>query len=373
MSNREMIYKKLEATVCSQEDGLSAEQAKQLLGWTEEPEGEKFLPSDVHLKDISGRAIHCSNITKYQRTYSMGDVRKLMYTILSGQFELNGETISIGKHGYVLDGKTRLTSLILASQEWERNPERYPQWKQQPTIDTILVFGVFESDRVVNTIGIGKPRTIADSIYASCLFEDVTSKKDAVRLSKLLEHAIRLLWERTGAKQDAYNPRIGHCEAFFFLNNHPTLLQCARTVFLEEGGDERRLSRWLSLGYLTGLMYLMSTKGGNIVAYHQAADRSEEVLGGLPSQEKADAFIAALAAKDVALKDLFSSIESMVSQGNESPLEKMMLIIKAWNLWNEAKSVTKAALKLKTDTIEGVRAVIEDPVIDGIDVGTFSE
>lgn len=359
------IYDEIYTTICEKENSLTAEDAKTLLGWCSPKEGEKYGPGDIHLRDRSGTPVHCTNITQYQRRYYMGSCKDLMFEILSGHWEMNGDTITIGSQGWVLDGKHRLTSLVLASQEWERNPERYPFWTSAPTIDVIIVFGIPESAKVVNTIGTGKSRTIADSIFASGLF-NTEHRKDMGKLSKLLEHAVRLLWDRTGAREDAYNPRISHSEALDFVERHPTLLTCVRTVF-QEDGDESRLAKYFPLGYLSGLMYMMATEGSDTKEYRESTDRLETMLGEeLPSYELADKFIAALGSKDKALSGLFTCIEKWTEEGVNRQDMKLAAIAKAWNLFKEDKPVTKLTVKLVEK--EGV-SVLVDQGVGGIDNG----
>lgn len=370
MSNREILYPTIEARICLAEDALTVDQAKMILGWTPENDNEKFVPKDVHLKDGKGTPIHCSNITKFQRVYTLGNLKRLMWEILAGNWKLNGETISVGQTGFVLDGKHRLAALVMAVQEWHRNPERYPFWKEEPTIEAVLILGLEESAEVVSTIGVGKPRSLADSIYASGLFEDVP-KGEATKLSKYLEHAVRLLWERTGAREDAYDPRISHAEAFDFIERHPTLIHCVRTVFLEEGGKDRRLSRWLPLGYTAGLMYLMATEGCDVKAYTEAAEKSESLLGTLVSLETAESFLAAVANKDKELKALFNWFEIAVCVEYQYSLSEQMAVwLKAWNLFFQGKSITEKAIQVKKITNDNGQTILaEDPVAGGIDLG----
>jgi hypothetical protein len=289
-----------------------------------------------------------------------------MFEILAGNWEMNGDTITIGAKGWVLDGKHRLTSLVLAAQEWERNPEKYPFWKTAPTLDTVLVFGINESAKVVNTIGTGKQRSISDSIYASGLFAD-QDKKHISKMSKMLEHAVRLLWDRTGAKDDAYNPRISHSEAFDFVERHPTLVQCVRTVFLEDV-NEGSLSKYFSLGYLSGMMYLMATSGAEAKEYFEAVDRHESMLTDeeLPSYQTADQFIAALGRRDKDLSGLFACLDKWIEEGVTRQDMKLAALGKAWNSYKDGKPVTKVTVKLAEK--DGV-SVLVDAGVGGIDNG----
>lgn len=365
-----MLYPVVEANICNDGIPLTAEDAQSLLGWMVELDGQTFPSEKIQFKDIHGKNVCCTMTERFQRRYYPGLARQLMFSILKGDWELNGDTVVIGKSGYVLDGKHRLIALALAAQEWNRNPERYPFWKEEPYIETIVVYGLPEAPRVVNTIGTGKSRSISDSLYATQIFGEGVSRKDAAQMAKMLEHAIRFLWDRTGERQDAYLPRIDHSDALDFVGRHPTMMECVRTVYLENGGTDRRLSRYLSLGYLSGLMYLMACSGNDGKVYLESPERNEGVLGDLKRMDLADQFIALLGGGDKILKPYRDLLAAAESQLGGATLEvKLGFLIKAWNHWANGKPVTSKNLCLNVEEKEGKIILAECPTVGGIDQG----
>jgi hypothetical protein len=339
------VYPTLDAYLCIGEDSLTEITAKKLLGWTVSSEEDPLTPENVHIRDMEGNKVHCSFITQYQRRYYLSSVKDLMWAILSGKWEFNGEGIIIGQQGFVLDGKHRLAALIFAVQEWNRNPERYPYWKEWPTLDTLVLYGVKESNNVVNTIGTGRGRSMGDSIYASGLFAN-RKKKDIPRLSKMLEHAVRLLWARSGAKEDAFNPRISHADAFDFVERHLSLIRFVELVYDLDEGTKRRVSRYVSKGYLSGVFYLMSTLGCECTDYFNSTEPCEALLGELKGEEQADQFFTAIASQDKKVKPMIDAFISLQEVREPTLDERLYILSKAWNLFSQGKLITGKQLTL---------------------------
>ena len=371
---REILYPEIESRKCVDEDALTAEVAKELLGWTtpKDSEVQKFESDDVHFRDLEENQVHCGNTTRFQRQWFFQSVKDLMWEILAGNWEFNGDSIRIGQTGYVLDGKHRLAALVLATQEWERNPERYPFWEEEPTLQTFVTLGLEERSEVVNTIGTGRPRKMADSMYASDLFNGA-KKSQRAKLAKAAEHAVRLLWDRTGALVDAYSPRISHSEAFDFIQRHPSLISCVQTIVSEEeNGKNRPLSRYLPLGQFSGLMYLMTTvdcSDEELANYRNSVQPGENLLPNM-SVEEADKFIAALAKKDKFFQPLFQEFVKLDSMDNPNRICRLLLIIKAWNAFNESEKLTTKLLEIERESNEfGVDIIVDNPIVGGIDIG----
>lgn len=365
---REVLYKDVEVSVCDDGNELTAEQARQLLGWTVPEEGKaKF--SNAHLLDRHSKTVFCGNVVSLQRTFYRSLYEALMWDILQGQWEFNGESCIVGRTGLVLDGKHRFTALALAAQEWERNPERYPFWSSEPTLHTVVVFGIKEHHKVVNTIGTGKPRSLADSLYGSGMF----GKRSATELRKMcrmLEYAVRLLWQRTGARDDAYNPRASHSDALEFIERHSAVLDCVEHVFDENAGKDKRIERFLSGGYCSGLMYLMSASTTDGEAYRTAPTQNEDVIN-LERMEQAMEYWTLLAGAAKEVQPVIDAIGKLAEVGNMSVAERVAILVKGWNAYADKGKVTPKQVELsyKTDG-EGVRQLTEDPTVDGIDLGT---
>lgn len=367
-NDREVLYPEVEARVFeSKGDLLDSETAKTLLGWTVPDDGEKF--STYHIKDSQNRTVFCSNV-ELQRPFYTNLVNDLMWDILAGNWEFNLESVIIGKTGIVLDGKHRLTALVMACEEYERNPERYPFWEEPPALEILVALGAREDKRLANTIGTGKPRSLTDSFYASGIFDLHQDHKNMRRLCRMAEHSLRVLWTRTGAKAEAYNTKFSHSDALDFIERHPTLLSCIRDVFELNDGKYQKIESF-SGAYASGLYYLMAVSNTNPTLY-RAADPPEEQFLDFSAQELADQYWSDLAARDTKVNAVTDAIAEMADNGNIRQDERSAIIIKGWNAWIQRGKVTDKDVELEVEVNEhGHRRLIEDPTINGIDVGAF--
>lgn len=250
---REIIYKDVTVSVCKGDDAVTVEQAKKLLGWETESDKVKFGNTFL-LKDIEGNKVRCQN-NSHNRRFSMTVARTLMAEILRGKWRFNGESMIIGRSGETISAQHRLIGLILAAQEWEKDKERWSFWTDEPTLESVIVFGIDEGDETVNTVDTGIPRSLSQVIERSEYFAGM-KQKDRHRCAQMADYAIRLLWHRTGAGMDAFAPKRTHAESLDFLARHPRILECVKHVY-EENGEEGKIANYVSPGYAAGLMYLM--------------------------------------------------------------------------------------------------------------------
>lgn len=369
--DREIIYPTRDVRSYSEEDGypLDVETAMQLLGWVEPEDGDKF--DEFMFKDRNGKTIRAMNAERFQRFYYASNAISLMWDILNGNWEFNFETIVIGKTGYVLDGKHRLIALVFAYQEWSENPDLYPRWLEgPPTIDVIVGFGADERKELVNTIGTGKPRSLADSLYASGLFED-ESTASVKRLCKMTQHAVRLLWQRTGASSHVQNDKASHSDCLDFIDRHPSILQAVKTIYYED--DENRITQILSRGYAAALLYLMSMSNTSSEEYHKS-DNPTEMMCKNGMEEKAEEFWLKIAHREPSVRPVCDKITELSEGGNVNAFDRIAVIVKGWNEYKSKGKVNKSTVQIKTTVDDfGVRHLLEDPIIGGIDLGNDQE
>lgn len=359
-SKRQVLYREPSLHLFAGHPGaeLTVDKAKKFLDWNE-VEDKSFL-----FRDEEGRGIRCINAEKFQRRFIKMTCEKLKWDILEGHWQLNFETVVIGKTGLVLDGKHRLIALVLAAQLWEKEPERFPAWKKQPQIPIAFAFGSEETKEVVNTIGTGTPRSLADSLYASGLFKGV-DKRTMTKLCRMTQHAVRLLWVRTGAQAESNRPgQASHAECLDFLERHPSILKCVRWVF----DHEKDIVQLISPGYASALHYLMSVVDTDPEEYHDSEDPLE--LSCTVDMELAGEFWTALVNRDKSVDAIVKKIASLTEGGNTSAFDRMAVLIKGWNYWREYESVTRKAVSIRTKVDDfGVRHLLEDPKVGGIDLG----
>jgi hypothetical protein len=300
-----------------------------------------------------------------------GQIALLCQEILRKQWQLNGETIIIGKTGLVLDGQHTLIALVFANQKWTDKQGQYQAiWPTAPTISKVVVYGIEETDAVVNTINTGRPRTLTDVIYRSEYFQGV--KVNARRkLAKMTDHAVRQLWDRTGAGMDAFTARKTHAEALDFIARHPRVFEAIKHIY-EENGTDGRLKPYLGPGYSSALMYLMAgcttdRDKDDGTGYTNVPAPSENQID-FEHWDKASEFWVKLAAGDKGMAPIKAAIADI---GDGITLdERMAIVVKGWNAWVEHGKITAKDLQLVYATNEAGNDVLSEiPIVGGIDLG----
>ena len=367
---RDVIYDKVEAKICMGKTSLTMEQAKKLLGWQEESENIKF-GNDYLFKDLKGNKIICHNNLRNRPLYG-----KLIETyqqeILRRRWRFNGEPIIIGKTGLVLNGQHTLIALVFAFQDWEEHGGKWKDfWQTPPTISKLVMMGIEEDDDVVNTMDTCKPRSLADVVFRSEYFADF-KKQGRKRVASMLDHAVRMLWHRTGASHNAFAPLRTHAESLGFIERHPTLLKASLYIY-EENDKDNRIGRFISPGYAAALMYLMGCsttdqeKGGK--GYGDVEDPTESLVNW-ERWDKAQEFWVLLASGETSLDPVREAIGQMLEDGYGARAERCAVLVKAWNLFASGKVVKQDAIELKySEDGEGYRTLAETPIVGGIDIG----
>lgn len=344
---------------------LTTTEAKKLLGWQEQGANEDF-GNDYDLLDLHKKKIRLNN-NRTNRPFDKSNARTWQSEILKGNWKLNGETLIIGKEGTCLDCQHRLVALVLANQEWSERSEDWDHWGEEPTISCIIVFGISESDDVVNTINTGKPRSFSDVVFRSQYFSDY-KVSDRKKVSKILEWAVKFVANRSGAFVDAYSTKQTHSELIQFVDRHPTLLECAKFIFEENGDSESRIKKIISLGSAAGLLYLQASSKSEPNKWKESS--SEDSLD-MELLSKASDFWNQLAEQQKPFANLRKVLGGIIDDTGASNPERTTLCIKAWNLYVQDKPMTSAKLALKyNEDEEGIKTLAELPVVGGIDFGT---
>jgi len=225
---KEVVHPEVKIQLCKDDEALTAEQAKELLGWQEEAGKQKFGKHYL-LQDLSGGKIRCTKNVINRPLYP-NKYESLQQEILHRRWRFNGEPIIVGKSDLLLNGQHQCVALILANQEWERDREKWASfWPTPPTIDKVVIYGVEEDDETANTMDTCKARSLDDVIYR-CQYFGLLEQGQCIALSRILSHAVRLLWDRTGQRLDAYAPEMNHSEAIDLINRHPRLIKAAKHI-----------------------------------------------------------------------------------------------------------------------------------------------
>lgn len=260
---------------------LTAEVAKAWLGWEETAD-----PAGATLTDHHGKSVRLLK-NAHNRPFNEERCRRYAQDILNRKWAdsrngpgqtMNGEAIIIGRHGNVVSGQKRLAALIIAEQRRQAEKDHWKTlWPDPVSIEALVVFGVDESPATLRTLDDVEPRTIAQVFYAEGLFAGIP-QKDAQRLDKMTEYAIRTLWERTWLKQDGFSGELTNSEAVAFVDRHPHAVQAVRHIY--DCLDKVKSFKLVSPGTASGLLYLMGCSAsevgetGSVNTYRDARDES---------------------------------------------------------------------------------------------------
>lgn len=347
---------------------LTVAQAKEILGWREVKSEEE----EPLLVDLDGKKVVCDNNLQ-NRPFVLSNCLKLKQEILRGKWKLNGEARIIGKSGAVHDGQHTLCGFVLASQEWGKNPEAYPFWKEEPTLQTLIVYGVDDDEETVNTIDTGKSRSLADVIFRSHLFSGMSGKEKR-QAASVTEFAIRSLWRRTAVASDLLRT---HSESLDFIDRHPSLIECVRHIT----GEGEQVKKYLPQGQAAALMYLMMVSQSNPKAYREALTPNESLLK-TNRKQKSERFWSELvggAANFIKVREVLAEIVELGCDSNDA---RQALLVKAWNLFSQEKVMS--ANLIRPDFLESkqkdedghmfkVYTLNECPLLGGIDRGNHPE
>jgi hypothetical protein len=380
---REIIYPSFTFDECQGDAAITVEQAKIMLGWTENAKlAARWGANEPLFKDRFGKSIYLIN-NIINRPIYWSIVEKLVQDHLLNQWKFNGEPIIIGKTGLILNGQHSLIALILAEQDrvggFKGSQEgHWSEYHSGPiTMEKVVEYGIEETDEVINTMDTAKPRSLSDVIYRSVYFRD-KPMSDRRAASKVLASSIDLLWKRTGAKRDVRyvgGGLVTHPELMQFIGKHPKLIEAVSHVLQEDKkGTISKLVR--PLGIAAGLLYLMGCSDSDIDDYTH--NRTEDVLTWTHWDAGCLFWTKLSEMKDPGFKEVQFGMNALidpVTGKTGSTLEKICVLVKAWKLYIEDQNIDRKLLKLKYKTNEsGVTSLGEPiPLVSinggGIDIG----
>lgn len=371
-----IVYPKvecLEYSIDSPRGPLTSDDIDVMMGWETEEEYQRrmvqenggelthYLYGDVfHCLDEYGKKVRCHN-NAGNRSFDEEWCEYIIDMVLNGVWAgplmmpgetINGETIRISRYGRVLSGQHQMTACKRANQRLqklraksrEEADQKYPAWKdhEQVVIETLVVLGLSEDERILRTIDYVKPRTVADMLYTMPLFRGNTpvERKEMTRMTSA---AIDTLWARTATKGYKTHP-----EVVGFLERHKRLLKCVEHLFVlnkPHADDGRRISKHrISPGICSALKYLMASAGpkteGDV--YRNEFPPSEKGLDW-SLWDKAEEFWELFAKHDSfeqvrhALGKLLDSLptkDDNIGLGGRIG-EKLAILSRAWSRWKD--------------------------------------
>lgn len=404
---RPIIYPKVETDICELETAITAETMKQILGWESEDEYAarlihetpsltreecRFEDGDFYL-DWFGNKIRMWN-NNHNRPLTRARGLEYAQTILNREWAgpitipgetINGEPFIISRTGNVISGQHRGFGLIIAWQRWSSEKEKYrwmekwpkDQFPDGPVLETLLVTGISDSVKVLQTIDNVLARSLTDVIYVAGVFANETPPKSRVEqreCSRMLDYCISLLWERTGANKDTTATYQTHGASSNFLARHPKILDCIRHLF-DENKNRGISAAKLSPGQCAAMLYMMASAESDGDSYRNADPPMEKLLEwGLWDEAKQFWIEFASGAEGSRGHEIRKAVLWLADEDEPGKsgrlIEKMCVLAKAWACW-QSSEVTfeeinpEAMYQIK----DGVNHLVEFPDFGGIDTG----
>ncbi len=382
-TSREVKFPNLEVHIRRGEKAITVDEMKNLLGWEEQPEGADW-GKDYFTKDENGTKVRCLN-NNANRPFDRSWAVTIAKMHLNRQWAFNGQTITVGNYGTIISAQHRGVGLILAEQmRTGRNKAWYKDLPGPLTMEAIVVLGIEETPEILQTTDTGKIRT-----YAEYLFSDPDAPfaslqpKDRIRKCSYLDHAVRLVWSRTGYDKQsgrrAMDPSRVIPELEKFRNNHGDnrggITRAVKHVIEED--PDGNLPGIISVGYLAALCYLMGVSGTEPAPYQRMKERRETKAMSFANRDKAEEFVQlfcwAAAGKEEG-KELVPVLQVLnTNKGNTetwSPKDTFSTIAKAWNLFVTGEPITSENIALETADKDGVQVPCEYVTVGGIDIDT---
>jgi hypothetical protein len=390
LPEQKLMYSKHDALLFLGEDALTVEQLKDYLGWEEldTPNAPGVDPDVTALYGKPVRMVHNLN----NRFITPGWLLKLKSIFLNGRWRYNGHPLIIGRFGNFQDGQHRAIAAILAEAE-RTDPKTAHRWKEicpDPIrMETLVVFGVEETDDVFATQNEAQKGTLAESFYRSEFFN---KQKPGPRkeMAKMVEVAIKRLWKRTAIVNDAVEKYLTTAAALDFASRHITLTKEVVPLIYKlnqkqevDGREpiERPVYQAIhTVGDAAALMYLMACSATEEEVYYgvpTSSERTEKKLNW-SMWDKAESFWTRLVDfSDEEFEVVRTAINRLADTENAragSRDEVLATVVKAWKLFIADEDLTQKKLALKTKPSgDGQPMLNECPDVGGIDRGDPKE
>lgn len=381
--------------LCYEQNSITVQQSKDMLGWTEVKarEGSDFT-------DRNGKHIVCTNNTT-NREIKWLEVEKLVQIHLTRRvkdgtpaWKFNGEDILIGMYGAVLNGQKSMIAHVLAEQDRLRDikdPVKSPykgrlarEWPDPITMEKGIKKGLSEEDDVVNTLDTCQPRTLVDVMYRSDYFRSMRHEVRSMA-SKIGGYAVKMVWARTGAGDLAHMAIQTHDASLDFLDRHLEVIRAIKFMAeanittvkvpgaLDEAGNPTnrvvgKVSRWIEASRAAALLYLMAASNTDSEAYRSKSPPTEEEVD-FSAWDDAEDFWVGLCDDGPDFQEVRNALARLVSDhkgDNPTPDEKIMVIWNAWNKYRAGEPFKMADLYPKYTVYKDSDGNVTQRVMKGI-------
>ena len=405
------MHPKLAVAFLLREEGnaLTAEQARELLGWRKTAESK-----EAQFTDIAGELIACDHNldnrefdTKKSLSYAQ-DILSRAWSDSGNSspddaepMSINGQTIVVNRYGELEDGQKRLAALVFASQIWNGEGELGKAqsthwreiWPEEPTMEALIVYGTSPSHRVRRTLDNTQTRDLQDVLFTGGYFGDKDVKNRSA-LTRTLAVSLQFLWHRVWGNMDAFHPSLTHSAIMDLLERHGgkrgKLVQAVEhianenTIPTDRNGNvipqaKRKISRYIASGTAAGLLYLMGCAATESDEYFNAENPSDKDLDW-SLWDRALEFWAALAKAGANFKEVRLAFDFLIDPETGtvggSVAERLAILTLAWKRWSENHSIREQDVTLTDDMYrvekdeEGKtisKKLVVHPSIGGID------
>lgn len=358
------------------EGPITEEVGDKLLGWEDEEAYSarmggtkeapvKFPDNLITFTDQECKTVHCWN-NNHNRPFDPNHALTLAQDELNRCWAgpitmpgetVNGESIIVTRTGEVDSGQHRLIGNKFANQLWRSESQKHiwqEKWPGPPCIESLVVFGISDDNRVTQTLDNVKPRTLADVLYTSDVFATAKSNAERKECSRMLDAAVDLLWKRTISESMTASSHIKyqtHSSSKEFLDRHPSLLKCVKHLF-EENKDRRISALKLSAGQCAAMMYLMAASKTDGDSYRNAEPPAEKSCD-MEMWDKASEFFVLLGSSPTfaAIKHKLMALVTPGADGLGGRVsEKLAVLSLAWEKFREGKPI-KHVIETKGTTV----------------------
>lgn len=260
------------------------------------------------------------------RPLGKGDIRKYCLAMLSGEWELNGESLVLDDKGRLVNGQHRLAAIVLAGES-----------DTDITVPVLVILGV--KSKAFDTFDQGRSRSLSDVL-------SVNNEENANTLAA----ALRLLWLRLSSAKVAGGKAFRSATAVNLLEEHKTL-QDSVAFFVgtddstgleqqtkEDADCDSKFSRICSLAHAACLHYLMLNSG-----VEDAVSKVPEFWRGLAFGTAEDGQTS-LPTNDPRKKARTTLLKSASSETKLTRDGKIGVLIKAWQAFLDGEELSRITI-----------------------------
>tara|TARA_R100000808_G_scaffold21634_1_gene46764 strand:- start:5499 stop:6710 length:1212 start_codon:yes stop_codon:yes gene_type:complete len=209
------------------------------------------------------------------RKLSTADIKRYTESKLAGRWKLNGQPICIDSEGQISTGAHRLIAICCAEIQRLEAGGTLGVWNEPVEFEYVVVTGL--DPTVADTIDTGRSRNANDMVGRTNAFDGCkiggkdgtpVTESEKKKLNAILSVALRLVWLYSHGRQVSTAAKMLDHHVSGMLNQYGQgLVNSCLFIYEENGGMEKKIQSYLTLGYAAGVHYMMA---------NSQADNAEE-------------------------------------------------------------------------------------------------